>query len=144
MATTTDMTSLETKPINTQATGRRLIARKATAERAIVRKTIAMVATARKTIAMMITVRKAIVVISGNGMTVSDTGTVPTTNRLVSTDRIAGSLTTTRPGRPISLATKTTSPAPTLVMIKMILIPLLIHQSPPLTATRLVWSSASW
>ncbi len=142
MAAITDTASLETKPINIQATGRRLIAGKAIAGKmiamAIVRKTIAVMTTTGKTIAMMMIVGKAIVVISGSGMTMNDAGTVLTTDRLASTDKIAGSLATTRSGRPMPSTTKTMSSAPILAMIKMILILPPVCQSPPLTAMRLV------
>ncbi len=148
MTTSTGTASLETKPISTQVTDRRLIARKATAGKmiavAIVGKTIAMVVTAKKAIAAVVIVRKAIIMIFGNRMTISDTGMVPTTDRLASTDRIARNLATTRSGRPMLLVAKTISPVPILVMIKMILIPPSICQLPSLMAMRLVWFSASW
>ncbi len=123
-------------------TGRGSIARKATVERVTVRKMIA-ITTVRKTTAMMttigkaiiavVTVGKAIVAISGNGMIVNDTGTIPTTNRLASTDKITGSLATIRSGRPMLSATRTTPLTPILTM-KMTLIPLPIYQSPPFMA----------
>ncbi len=148
MATTTDMASLETKLISIQVTSRGLTARKATIGKMIavttIRKTIAVVAIARKTIAAVVTIGKATIVIPGSRMTMNDIGTVPTTNRLASIDRIAGSLATTRPRRSISSATKTTPSAPIFAMIKMILIPPPICQSPPFTTTWLVWSLASW
>ncbi len=128
-------------------TGKGLIARKAIAGKTIVmmivRKTTAVMATIKKVIAAMMIVRKAIIVISGNEMTVSDVGTIPMTDRLASIDRIAGSLTTTKPGKPMLSATKTMPPAPIFAMIKITLIPPPICRSPPLMAIQLIWSSAS-
>ncbi len=146
MTTINDTASLEIKPINTQVTDRKLIVRKTIAKRAIIRKTIvmatikkmtAMVTIARKTIVAMITIRKAIVAISGNRMIMNDIRMIPMTNRLASIDKIMGSLAIIRPERPILSIAKTTPLVLTLTM-KMILIPLPIHQSPPFMAIQLI------
>ncbi len=111
-----------------------MIVRKAIAERMIIRKTIVMVAIAGGAVAVVVVVRKVIVVISGNRMIMSDIGMVPMTDRLVSIDRIIGNLATTRSGRPIPLAVRTTLLVPILVMIKTTLNSFPICQSPPLMA----------
>ncbi len=124
--------------------GRGLIARKTTAEKATIGKTIAVIMTVRKTIAMMITIRKTIVMIFRNRMTMNDIEMVLMTDRLASIDRITGNLVIIRSRRFILSVTRTISPIPTLVIIKMTLIPLSICQLPPFITIWLVWSSTSW